>query len=299
MAIYSTIQQQNAINMKYKKKLKKLKKFIENLVFENAALCDQVSQVQESIVSVKEERRFLLKRLMDKDSDLAKELSKKQSNDSGTATQSTRKPYKKRAKKQQATQPSDIVSLDSNDASSFPIDLGALKILSIGQIIYDRPHYHTENWIYPSGFISTRSYAHIKDKDEKGLYTCRITENGDFPRFEIIPEWDPQAIMHGPTADLCHALLIQNINENTGQNSELQPQGEWFFGLTHSTVTNILQNSVDIKKCTKFKGFNENAHSIDQNTGHSVNYGAFEKDIAISNYHTVLEVKEEPPDELF
>lgn len=33
MAIYSTIQQQNAINMKYKKKLKKLKKFIENLVF--------------------------------------------------------------------------------------------------------------------------------------------------------------------------------------------------------------------------------------------------------------------------
>lgn len=33
MAIYSTIQQQNAVNMKYKKKLKKLKKFVENLVF--------------------------------------------------------------------------------------------------------------------------------------------------------------------------------------------------------------------------------------------------------------------------
>lgn len=36
MAIYSTIQQQNVINMKYKKKLKKLKKFIENLVFVSA-----------------------------------------------------------------------------------------------------------------------------------------------------------------------------------------------------------------------------------------------------------------------
>lgn len=33
MAIYSTIQQQNAVNIKYKKKLKKIKKFIENLVF--------------------------------------------------------------------------------------------------------------------------------------------------------------------------------------------------------------------------------------------------------------------------
>lgn len=261
-------------------------------------MCDQVAQVQESIVTVKEERRFLLKRLMDKDHDLAKELSKKQSNDSGAPTQSTRKPYKKRAKKQQS-QPSETISLDSNDATSYPIDLGALKILSIGQIIYDRTNYHTENWIYPSGFVSTRSYANIKDKDEKCLYTCRITENGDFPRFEIIPESDSEFIIAGPTPDLCHAALIQTINENTGQNLELRAQGEWFFGLTHSTVTNILQSSPDIIKCSKFKGFNENTHLIDQNTVHSVNYDAFEKDIAISNYHTVLEVKEEPPDELF
>lgn len=269
---------------------------------ENAALCDQVSQVQESIVSVKEERRFLLKRLMDRDGDLAKELSKKQTaNDSGVPTQSTRKPYKKRAKKQQATsQPTETISLDSNDGYAYPIDLGALKVLNIGQIIYDRPNYHSENWIYPSGFVSTRNYAHIKEKDEKSVYTCRITENGDFPRFEIIPESDSEFIIAGPTPDLCHAALIQTINENTGQNLELRAQGEWFFGLAHSTVINLLQNSSDIKKCGKFKGFNGNAlNTFDPNIEHSVNYDAFEKDIAISNYHTVLEVKEEPPDELF
>lgn len=257
-----------------------------------------MAQVQESIVTMKEERRFLLKRLMDKDCNLAKELSKKQTNDSTTPTQSTRKPYKKRAKKQQALQPPETILLDSNDAP-YPIDLGALKILSIGQIIYDRPNYHTENWIYPSGFVSTRIYEHIKDKDKKCLYTCRITENNDFARFEIIPESDSEFIIAGPTPDLCHAALIQTINQNTGQNLELRAQGEWFFGLTHSTVTNILQNSADIKKCAKFKGFNVNVNLFDQNTGHSVNYDAFEKDIAISNYHTVLEVKEEPPDELF
>lgn len=260
-----------------------------------------MSQVQESIVTVKEERRFLLRRLMDKDPDLTKELSKKQSSDSGGTTQSTRKPYKKRAKKQQGdVQPTEIISIDSNDGMAYPIDLGALKILSIGQVISDRPNYHTENCIYPSGFVSTRSYAHIKDKDGKSLYTCRITENGDFPRFEIIPESDSDFIIAAPTPDLCHAALIQTINENTGQNLELRAQGEWFFGLTHSTVTNILQNSQGIKKCTKFKGFNLNSsNSFDPNMSHSVNYDAFEKDIAISNYHTVLEVKEEPPDELF
>lgn len=270
---------------------------------ENAALCDQVAQVQESIVTVKEERRFLLKRLMDREPDLAKELSKKQTaNESGAPTQSTRKPYKKRAKKQQAAQVSETISLDSNDGTSqsFPIDLGALKILSIGQIITDRPNYHTEHSIYPSGFVSTRSYNHIKEKDGKCLYTCRITENGDLPRFEIIPEQDTEFIIAGPTPSLCHAALIQTINDNTGQNLELHAQGEWFFGLTNSAVTNILQNMPDIKHCAKFKGFDEKPQSFGLNVGgHSVNYDAFEKDINISNYHTVLEVKEEPPDELF
>lgn len=235
---------------------------------------------------------------MDRNPELALELSRKQaSNDASEKPTQTRKPYKKRVKKNQETV--ETISLDSNDAPSYPLELGSVKILSIGQIIYDRSNYHTENWIYPSGFVSTRNYAHIKNKDGKCLYTCRITENGDFPRFEIIPESDPQFIITGPTPDLCHAALIQTINENTGQTKELRAQGEWFFGLSHSTVTSILESNPDIKKCGKFKGFNGNSTIIDPSTEHSLNYEALEKDIAISNYHTVLEVKEEPPDELF
>lgn len=81
-------------NLKYKKKLKKLKKLIKDIVIvsvifffliiakyykiirhflityvnyvtvqENAALCDEVSRMQENLVVVKEERLMLLKRL--------------------------------------------------------------------------------------------------------------------------------------------------------------------------------------------------------------------------------------------
>lgn len=236
---------------------------------------------------------------MDRDTDLAKELTKKQASaEGGAPTQSTRKPYKKRAKKQQQ-QTNPATSLEPTDSPCFPLDLGAIKIISMGQIIYERPSYHTENYIYPSGFVSNRIYTDLKDKDSKCTYTCRITENGDFPRFEIVPGSDLDFIISAPTPDLCHAALLQTINENTGQNLELRAQGEWFFGLTHSTVTNILLNMADIKKCAKFKGFNANAELFDTTIEHSVNYDAFEKDIAISNYHTVLEVKEEPPDELF
>lgn len=269
---------------------------------ENAALCDQVSQIQESIVTVKEERRFLLKKLMDLNPELALELSKKQnqaSNESSEKPTHTRKPYKKRAKKNQDLQPVESISLDSNDAPSYPIELGSIKILNIGQIIYDRSNYHTDSWIYPSGFVSTRNYADIKNKDGKCMYTCRITENGDFPRFEIVPDSDSQFVIAAPTPDLCHAALIQTINENTGQNMELSAQGEWFFGLSQSAVISILENNPDIKKCSKFQGFNSGSSIVDPSTEHSLTYEALEKDITVSNYHTVLEVKEEPPDELF
>uniref|UniRef100_A0A0C9RM94 Tbrg1 protein n=1 Tax=Fopius arisanus TaxID=64838 RepID=A0A0C9RM94_9HYME len=50
-------------NLKYKKKYRTLKRIVKNLVFENAALCDQVSDMQENLVVVNEERLFLLRKL--------------------------------------------------------------------------------------------------------------------------------------------------------------------------------------------------------------------------------------------
>lgn len=265
---------------------------------ENAALCDQVAEVQESIVNVKDERRFLLKRLMDLDKNLAVELAKRQKQN---GTTQTRRPYKKRAKKNANNPPdADGNAIDSKgDLSTFPLDLDTLQILSIGQLITDRVNYHGEHFIYPSGYVATRNFAHIRNKDEKCTYTCRIIENGDYPRFEIIPADDADSIIAGPTPDLCHAALIQTINENTEQNNELSAQGEWFFGLTHPTVKQMLENLPNLEKCIKFKGFIGNASTDGSTTVSSWNFGASTKDMTMSSYDTVLEIKEEPPDELF
>lgn len=47
----------------YKRKLRFLKKVIKDMVYENAALCDQVTEVQQQVVILSEERKFLLKKL--------------------------------------------------------------------------------------------------------------------------------------------------------------------------------------------------------------------------------------------
>lgn len=107
-------------------------------------------------------------------------------------------------------------------------------------------------------------------------------------------------VIYGPTPDLCHAALIQQLNSNSDiPEIEIRPQGEWFFGLAHPTVMTLLQTSPNAALCLNFKTFNVDAFSLDKDTDPSISFDALQRHIAISNYNNVLEIKEEPPDELF
>lgn len=281
--------------------------------------------MQENISRVKEERRLLLKRLLEQDSDLLmEELNSGKfqlnNNDSGVTITHTRRPYKKRANAEgktkktgknasaaaSATTGTDseqkpfALSVGSNGEPANPISLGALCVHNLGRIVYDRPGFHTENRVYPIGFMSTRSYGHFNEPERKCIYTCRITDNGgERPNFEIASESDNEFIITGETPDLCHAALIQTINNSPNIRSiDIRPEGDWFFGLTHPTVMTLLQGLPDIQRCANLKALSIDSFSLDKETNASVNYDALQRHIALSNYHTVLEVKEEPPDEL-
>lgn len=281
----------------------------------NAALCDQVVQIQENILCVKEERRFLFKRLMEHDSELLNELKPIKNEESGAVTKkikkrsnseassrsrvsSTTKAPKKTESTQQFVQ---TISIDNNGRPIYPITMGNLSIHDLGAIIVDRPGYHTENWIYPIGYVATRIYGHIKEPHRKCLYTCKIIDCGDYPRFEIIPESMPEYAIAGPSADLCHAALLQTMNNNSdGRELAVCPQGEYFFGLAHPAVATLLQTSAAVKELINFKEFSSDIFTVERENDPTINYEALQKYLLpVSTYHAVPMVKEEqPPDEL-
>lgn len=103
----------------------------------------------------------------------------------------------------------------------------------------------------------------------------------------------------GPSADLCHAALLQTINDNSNaRHIDVRPQGEWFFGLAHPTIMTLMQSLPDVHLCSNFQSFKIESIDIDTDNDPSVNYEALQKHIASSVFHTVPEIKEEPPDEL-
>lgn len=172
---------------------------------ENSALCDQVSHIQEKVLCVKEERRFLLKKLIEYDKDILL-LDVKPSElpicngDLGSGlgvvdsmpnqAPKPRKPYKKRdpnskktkkshsKRKKQKIQPKQATIPAEEQAASSD---NSLTVFELGEIVVDRVGYHSENWIYPVGFVSTRIYGHMLDPGRKCVYTCKITDGGDYP----------------------------------------------------------------------------------------------------------------------
>ncbi|KAG6461124.1 hypothetical protein O3G_MSEX012435 [Manduca sexta] len=65
----NNIQNENG-NKRYRKKYKYMKMRIKSLIIENAALCDEVAKIQESILIVKDERKFLLHKILEYEKDV-------------------------------------------------------------------------------------------------------------------------------------------------------------------------------------------------------------------------------------
>ncbi|XP_055682220.1 transforming growth factor beta regulator 1 [Lutzomyia longipalpis] len=321
---YMDFSQKTDENEVYRRKLRKIKRRIKEMVYENAALCDQVAQLQDNITVVKEERRFLLKKLMEfeppdpemfrnANQEYMKKQGKKKDGSAPVKVKGTGKPGRpslksKQLAQQQAAksqQPQMVeITIDANGyPTQYPFSVGHLTIASLGEIIFDRQGFHTEQWIYPVGYTAMRIYGSIRDPRKKTIYTCKILDGGTAPIFEITIEADPDIIISGTSPDSCHATLLQYLNGAIDlRNMAMRPQGDWFFGLAHPTIMTLIQNFPNAKKCIRFRGFEMvggATYALDKDNDPALNFEALQRYIAISAYHTVPEIKEEPPDELF
>ncbi|XP_008552982.1 transforming growth factor beta regulator 1 [Microplitis demolitor] len=315
-------------NLIYKKKYKKLKRLVKNLVFENAALCDQVAQTQENLVIVKEERLYLVKKLSQYQgepsdgSPIGNKIINNNLNlslmacDNGTAKKNNKKRnfidstsgeigVKSKTKistsgKAGSKRVVQLIPLDINGRPLFPISLGDLTVYSLGEVVVDRIGYHTDDYIYPVGFCSTRLYASLKDIQSQCLYTCKILDGGPKPRFEIVSDTDLDQPLVGSSPDECHSRLLQALSPLL---SNLSPKGASFFGISHPTIQNLIQSSPGTRKLPLYKTqkFEVNKNSIENGSSPipeeeldpSINFTSLHRSFVLNNYNSI---KEEPID---
>ncbi|NP_001156128.1 transforming growth factor beta regulator 1-like [Acyrthosiphon pisum] len=241
----------NIINpsSRYGIKCKKLKKVIKDMVFENAALCDEISQNQEKLLIVREECKFLTKKLnifepqLDAPINIAP-VKKATPRKKATTNGVTPKPRRPAAKRKKVN---NIIEVQE------PITSGNVTIYNFGEIVYDTPFYYSDCAIYPAGFYATRTYAHFRNIFSKCTYHCKVIKAGSSPRFEIM-DHDKHFKVTGLSTDECHSHLISLINKLLGA-EDLIPanrNGDRFFGLTLPPVRMKLQEAPESKFCTGY-----------------------------------------------
>ncbi|XP_067624660.1 transforming growth factor beta regulator 1 isoform X2 [Eurosta solidaginis] len=297
MLHYQNSQYTRVMSLKYKSKYKRLKRQIKHFVFENAALCDEVAQVQEDLATAREERRYLIKRLMRHEGVESLEQQQMEQDVNTMQTKTTTKisnpfPKKRGPKKRnlgtttglerhdRRCKPHDKVTLDASGKPLYPINLC---------------------------YVTTRIYAHPKDPKRKCVYTCKILNNAGMPQFQIIPDNDLDSVFFGESANVCHKALLETLQRALIDVVQLplQVQGEKFFGLANPTVKSLLQMDPGYGQCANFKGFLEETDtngsenlSLLEDKDPTMSFDALQTLIAVSTYHNVPEVKDEPPDEL-
>lgn len=173
---------------------------------ENSALCDHIADVQETIDVVKQEREFLLRKLVEHEPstvDLIQQQNepkyKKRKNSSSDAS-SIHKPYAKKTKVQQSLLKKQTVV--QSPIPKLPVVINGITLLNLGRIVVDRAAYHTDNCIYPVGYKISRIY-------NGKMIVCRVIDNGMAPLFEAFLASDPSSSFSGHTTDYCHAEFLQ------------------------------------------------------------------------------------------
>lgn len=145
------------------------------------------------------------------------------------------------------------IAVDPKGKPIFPIVLGGLTVHSLGEIVHERPGFHSERYIWPIGYCSSRSYPSMKNPEDKCIYTCKILDGGFGPQFEMCPEDDPDHPIIASSATACHCVVLKAVNKARGRDASNTGSGPEFFGFSHPTIQYLIQSLPGARKCTKYQ----------------------------------------------
>lgn len=184
------------------------------------------------------EREFLLRKLIEHEPstiDLIQHNNepkyKKRKNSSSDAS-SIIKPLSKKMKTQS--------TLKKQSTHKLPITIDGITLLNLGRIVYDRPAYYNDSYIYPIGYKISRSYNNT-------TYVLRITDNGAEPRFEAFLTSIPSCLYSEPTPEECVSRFVRfdSLSRTI--------DGHEMFGLSNNKIRDLINTLPNSRRLIKIK----------------------------------------------
>jgi chromodomain-helicase-DNA-binding protein 7 len=140
-----------------------------------------------------------------------------------------------------------------------PIKIGtALQIVSLGKIVFDRPGFHSERYLYPDGFVSKKLFPSLEDPTEKVWWRSLIIDRGGKgPVFRVEMKGKPEIAFEGLAPSNPWLMVIKAVEDKKREmglpaNRSLTISGPESFGLSAPIVIHLMQAMENAGKCSRF-----------------------------------------------
>jgi superfamily II DNA or RNA helicase len=144
-----------------------------------------------------------------------------------------------------------------------PLYFGAMALLSLGTVVTDRPEFHTDRYVYPVGFRTSREFLSMKNPGERTLYTSEIVdEGGPKPVFQVTPSDDPSTVIRAPSSSAAWKAVLMAVNalrsRSMGKTYTSSVSGPEYFGFAHPVVCRLLSTLPGVEQCSRYAPMSAN-----------------------------------------
>jgi hypothetical protein len=144
------------------------------------------------------------------------------------------------------------IRLDATGRPILPLKVGILSVLAIGDIVYDRPDFHNERYIWPVGYKVSRPFASLVDKDKDTTVVCSILDGGNGPRFMLEFDDLPNHPIIAQTATGAWTAAVRRANELRNRDHSNSASGPDYFGFSNSLIAKIIQDLPNADHCVNY-----------------------------------------------
>ncbi|KAI8070843.1 hypothetical protein BC940DRAFT_295702 [Gongronella butleri] len=134
----------------------------------------------------------------------------------------------------------------------FPVDIDSWTVLDLGTVIWDRPAFHNQRYIYPVGYCVKKWYRSMVDPHSDTQYTCKILDGGDEPIFQLEADDNPGEVWRGPTPTTVWTIAVRRAFAIRNMDYGHNPVGPDFFGLRKNTIAKMIQDLPNADQCRNY-----------------------------------------------
>jgi chromodomain-helicase-DNA-binding protein 7 len=151
--------------------------------------------------------------------------------------------------------PAPSIKYNENGTPVLPIPFGETAyVIDLGQIVIDRPAFHTRQYIFPAGFKSSRVHTSTLDPSQKVRYTSEILDTGGVrPLFRVTMDSHPDIFFEGDSPSYAWCLIANRVLVMRGAgHSGSAISGPGHYGLSSPVVCYLIQQMDGADKCANY-----------------------------------------------